>query len=493
VLLHPTSLPGPNGNGDLGPSAHRFVDFLASARQSLWQMLPVVPPGSAYSPYHATSAFAGSPLLLSLEQLARRGLLDPARLRPTGQPGRVRFEVAWRFREPRLREAFVAFEARRDRQRGFADYSERNQGWLSDYALFSALREAHGGRVWTAWEAPLRDRRAAALAAARRALDSQVRYHQFLQFEFERQWSELRAHCRERGVALMGDVPIFVAHDSADVWAHPELFQLDRQGRPRVVAGCPPDYFSRDGQLWGNPLYNWHALRARDYDWWVARLAATLARFDTARLDHFIGFVNYWEVPARARTARGGRWVEGPGAHFFERVREKLGRLPLLAEDLGVVTPRVEALRDRFGLPGMKVLHFAFEEGPGGEAGRPHHFKPNCVVYTGTHDNDTTVGWFRKLGGSPRTRRQRERLLRYLGSDGAEIHWDLIRLAWMSVARTAIVPVQDLLGLGSQARMNTPGSRGGNWGFRLRKRELTPEVAARLAELTATFGRLPST
>jgi len=493
LLLHVTSLPGPHGNGDLGPSAHRFVDFLGDAGQSYWQMLPVVPTTHEHSPYAATSAFAGSPLLLSLERLATRGLLDPARLAPTRSLGarRARLEVAYRYRERRLREAFAAFEARGERQRGFADFCERSDAWLADYALFSALRAAHGGRPWTGWHKPLRDRRPSALAEARRELAGEVRYRQFLQFEFDRQWSELRARCRERGVWLMGDVPIFVAHDSADVWAHPELFQLDQRGRPRVVAGCPPDYFSRDGQLWGNPLYDWRALRDRDYDWWAARLRSTLTRFDAARLDHFIGFVNYWEVPGRARSARHGRWVEGPGLHFFQRIFRQLGRIPLLAEDLGAVTPKVEALRDQLGLPGMKVLQFAFEGGAGGEAGRPHHFRPNCVVYTGTHDNDTAVGWFRHLAASPRTRPQRDRLLCYLASDGAEIHWDLIRLAWMSVARTAIVPVQDLLGLGSAARMNVPGSHGGNWCYRVGAGDLTPELAARLHQLTATFGRLP--
>jgi 4-alpha-glucanotransferase len=458
-------------------------------------MLPVVPPGSAYSPYHATAAFAGSPLLLSLERLVEAGLLDATRVRPPRPLGteRARFAAAWRFRDQRLREAFSAFEARSDRRRGFASFCERNRSWLADHALFSSLRAAHRGRAWTSWEAPLRDRRRSALTAARRAQAREIRYHEFLQHQFSLQWRELRAYCHERGVALMGDVPIFVAHDSADVWAHRELFQLDAGGRPRVVAGCPPDYFSSSGQLWGNPLYDWHALRAQDYDWWIDRLAATFARFDAVRLDHFIGFAHYWEIRGRARTARGGRWVEGPGAHFFERLFSRLGRLQLVAEDLGVVTPEVEALRDRFGLPGIKVLHFAFETHPGGEAGRPHRFPANCVVYTGTHDNDTTRGWFRKLGRSAQTRSQRELLLRYLDSDGRRVHWDLIRLAWSSVARTAIVPVQDLLGLDSHARMNRPGSRGGNWTYRLSPRDLTPELAARLAELTTTFGREPTT
>jgi len=452
VLLHPTSLPGPHGSGDLGPEAHRFVDFLARARQSWWQMLPVVPPGAGDSPYQSTSAFAGSPLLISLETLARRGLLKPHELEadPRLEPGRVRYAAVRRFRERALR--------------------------------VRALRDVHGNVPWTAWEPELRTRKGAALARARHALASHIRYHQFVQLEFHRQWSALRRHCGERGVGLIGDLPVFVAHNSADVWAHQELFRLDRNGRPSVQAGVPPDYFSATGQLWGNPIYRWDVLRARGYDWWVARLGAELDRFDAVRLDHFIGFHNYWEVPGRARTARKGRWVLGPGAHLFEQLFRSLKRLQLIAEDLGVLTPQVEVLRDQFSLPGMKVLHFAFS--PRAEASRPHHFPRNAVVYTGTHDNDTTRGWLRSL-----SRAQRELVLEYVDGHGRHIHWDLIRLAWLSAPHTAIVPAQDLLGLGSGARMNRPGKPSGNWAWRVSAGALGEPLAERLGELTNLYGR----
>jgi 4-alpha-glucanotransferase len=484
VLLHPTSLPGPHGSGDLGPEAHRFVDFLARARQRWWQMLPVVPPGAGNSPYQSISAFAGSPLLISLDGLVRRGLLKRHELVSESrlEPGRVRYPAVRRFRERALRIAFERFEVRRSRQRGFEAFCARSRDWLDDFALFRALRDAHGGVPWTAWEPELRTRRASALARARHSLSSRIRYHQFVQLEFHRQWSALRRHCGERGVSLIGDLPIFVAHNSADVWAHQELFRLDRNGRRSVQAGVPPDYFSATGQLWGNPIYRWDAMRARGYDWWLARLRTELARFDAVRLDHFIGFQNYWEVPRRARTARNGRWVLGPGAHFFGHVFRTLGKLQLIAEDLGVVTPQVEALRDRFSLPGMKVLHFAFA--PQAEASRPHHFQRNAVVYTGTHDNDTTRGWFRSLD-----REQRELVRTYLDSNGRQVHWDLIRLAWLSPPHTAIVPAQDLLGLGASARMNRPARPSGNWAWRVSAGALAEPLAERLGDLTSLYGR----
>jgi len=491
VLLHPTSLPGPHGNGDLGPEAYRFADFLARSRQTWWQMLPVVAPGADHSPYQSVSAFAGSPLLVSLEGLARRGLLAASQLETGRAPsrGRVRFGAARRIREPRLRAAFARFEASARLRRGLEVFRERSRHWLSDFALFRALQETYRGAPWTEWDADLRTRQPAALARARQRLAPAIRYHEFVQLEFHRQWAALRRHCHGRGLGLVGDLPIFVAHNSADVWAHQELFRLDTRGRPSVVAGCPPDYFSASGQLWGNPIYRWDALRARGYHWWIARLRLELERFDAVRLDHFIGFQNYWEVPGRARTARKGRWVAGPGAHFFGEVFRQLGRAQLFAEDLGALTPPVEALRDRFHLPGTKVLHFAFGVGSGSEACRPHHFPRNAVVYTGTHDNDTTRGWFRGLARSGATRTERDLVLKYLDGDPRTVHWDLIRLAWMSAPHTAIAPVQDLLGLGSQARMNRPGTSRGNWTWRLSAGALDEHLALRLAELTLTYGR----
>jgi 4-alpha-glucanotransferase len=499
VLLHLTSLPGPHGHGDLGPSALRFADFLAAGEQSWWQVLPVGPPGLGESPYASPSAFAGSPWLISLETLVEDGLLDRADLeRPARRlrEDRAAFGPARRFREPRLRKAFARFEQRPGRRRAPLEaFRQGNRSWLEDYALYCALDGAHGGAPWTAWDPELRSRRRGALERARRALAGEVRYHAFLQHQFDRQWSRLRRHCRDRGIGLMGDLPIFVAHHSADVWAHQELFRLDGSGRPTVVAGIPPDYFSRTGQLWGNPVYRWDVLRRRGYDWWLARLEAVFQRFDAVRLDHFVGFQRFWEVPASARTAIPGRWAPGPGADFFEAVFRRLGRVQLIAEDLGVLTPEVKALRDGFGLPGMRVLQFAFGNDPEAESYRPHTYPAHTVAYTGTHDNDTTVGWFRDRGSRASTRSpaeiraERRFALRYLGSDGREIHWDMIRLASMSPANTVIVPFQDLLGLGSEARLNSPGTPSGNWAWRLSRGALAPSLSRRLGELTVTYGR----
>ena len=500
VLLHLTSLPGPHGSGDLGPAAHRFADFLAESRQSWWQMLPVGPVGCGNSPYQALSAFAGDPLLISLAKLADDGLLDAKDLEPSRdlRRERVGYVAARRFRAARLRKAFAAFEARRrpsERQRLEAFLAE-NESWLPDFALFSALRDAHPPGSWTAWPEELRARAPAALARARARFAGEIRYHQFLQLEFHRQWSELRAHCRERGVGLIGDVPIFVAHDSADVWAHPRLFTVAPSGGLSSMAGVPPDYFSATGQLWGNPLYRWRVLRARGYDWWIARLRSVTRAFDVARIDHFIGFHRAWALAPGATTAERGRWVRGPGVAFFLRARRALGRLPFIAEDLGLVVPEVKALRDRLDLPGMRVLQFAFGDDPEAESYQPHNYPRRCVVYTGTHDNDTTVGWFHDVGLRRRSTRsaqqiERERgfALRYLGSDGREIHWDLIRLALMSVADTAIIPMQDLLGLGSEARMNLPGTAEGNWEWRMRDEAAADRVGERLARLTETYSR----
>ena len=498
ILLHPTSLPGPHGNGDLGPEAHDFLGFLARAGQSLWQMLPVAPPGGGDSPYDSPSSFAGSPQLVSLAFLVEDGLLEPAdlvapeRLR---QAEMARFAAAKRFRERRLRKAFARYQEGTGRY-GLEDLRERERFWLTDYALFAALKSHHRNAPWFSWPAELRSRESSALAAARSALAEEVAYHEFVQLAFDRQWRRLQAHARHLGVLLLGDIPMFVAHDGADVWQHQELFQLDALGERRGVAGVPPDYFSADGQRWGNPLYDWARLRERDYDWWIERLRASLNRFDALRLDHFIGFHRYWEIPARSPTAREGRFVEVPGHDFFSKARDALGGLPFIAEDLGIVTPEVEALRDTFELPGMRVLAFAFAEGA--EAYLPHRFPRRCVVYTGTHDNDTMVGFLDAArsvedhGQREQLARERDRALLYSGSDGHEPHWDLIRSALGSVADTAIFPIQDLLGLGSEARMNVPGTASGNWAFRVRPELLSSAVAARMARLTSTYERFPS-
>jgi len=489
ILMHLTSLPGPHGIGDMGPQARRFAGFLASAGQTWWQMLPVNPAAAGNSPYTAYSAFAGEPCLVSLEGLAAEKLLEPGDLEPPKAlaAGRVRFGEARRFKDSRFRKAFEAFERSKDarRRERFEKFCSENDAWLSDYALFCALKRAHHGR-WTDWPRELRSRQPSALAAARRQHGPEIRYQQFLQHLFHAQWTGLRERCRKLGLALLGDAAIYVAHDSAEVWARPDLFFLDAEGRPTVVSGVPPDYFSKTGQLWGTPLYRWDAHRAEGYRWWIARLKSSFERFDAVRLDHFIGFQNYWEVPGSARTAEKGRWVDGPKDALFEEARRTLGPLEIIAEDLGCVTPEVAALRKRQGFPGMRVLQFAFGGDHGANEHLPHNCERACALYTGTHDNETTAAWFGRL-----PKAEREFALRYLGSDGKLIHWDMIRAAWMSVAGLAIAPVQDLLGAGDEARMNFPGTAEGNWEWRLEEGALTPKIAERLRLLTETYGRAP--
>jgi 4-alpha-glucanotransferase len=501
VLLHPTSLPGPYGSGDLGDEAHRFIDFLASAGQRWWQMLPVGPLGYGNSPYSVQSAFAGSPLLVSLEALAADGLLARSNLESVGHfpADRVDFGPVIAAREAMLSQAHAAFTRRSEPSEvaRFQAFCAENERWLEDYALFGALKSAFEGAPWTAWEPSLRDRQPRALAEARRRHRDAIAFHRFTQYLFDQHWKALRAAATERGVGLIGDLPIFVAHDSADVWQHRELFYLDERGQPEVVAGVPPDYFSSTGQRWGNPLYRWKRMAKTGFAWWVDRLRVTLQRFDAVRLDHFIGFQRYWEIPATCPTAVEGQWVKGPGAPFFKAVQKELGALPLIAEDLGAVTPKVTALRDRFKLPGIRVLQFAFGDDLSASEFLPYRYPRRAVVYTGTHDNDTTVGWFHDPGGSASTRskeqieRERQAALQYLGTDGREIHWDMIRAALASVAATVILPAQDLLGLGSEARMNRPGLGEGNWEWRLRSGALDEGIAGRLLRLAQTYGRSP--
>ena len=497
ILLHPTSLPGPHGHGDLGPEAHEFLRFLARAGQSLWQMLPVAPTGGGDSPYDSPSSFAGSPELVSLRNLVEDGLLDPSDLvapaRLTSSP-RARYGAGRAFRGRRLRKAFQRFQAGVARH-GLEQLRERERFWLPDYALFTALKVHRRGEPWFRWPLELRQREQAALAAARADLSDEIAFHEFVQLLFDRQWQQLRGHAQHLGVLLLGDVPMFVAHDGADVWQHQELFQLDPSGQRRCVAGVPPDYFSAEGQRWGNPLYDWSRLRERDYAWWIERLRGNLRRFDALRLDHFIGFHRYWEIPPHSPSAREGRFVEVPGQDFFAKAQRALGDLPFIAEDLGIVTAEVERLRDEFGLPGMRVLAFAFADGA--QAYLPHHFHRRCVVYTGTHDNDTMLGFLNAASHArdPHQReqlaRERDRALAYAGSDGREPHWDLIRSALASVADTAIFPIQDVLGQGSEARMNVPGTPNGNWGYRVQAELLSSSVAAKLTKLTETYERLP--
>ncbi len=487
ILLHPTSLPGPYGIGDLGPAAEAWLQWLAAADCGLWQVLPLGPTGYGDSPYQCFSAFAGNPVLISLDRLLEDGLLEPGDLAPMPDfpAERVEYGLVLEHRQRVLRQAYLRYRAgaAQHLKADFEEFRQENRAWLEDFALFMALKEAHAGAPWPEWEAPLRARQTSALAEARARLETAVEDHCLRQFLFFRQWSQVRGLARRHGITVIGDVPIFVAHDSADVWSRPDLFHLDDRGRPTVVAGVPPDYFSPTGQLWGNPLYRWDRLRDEGYDWWVRRFRMALRTADLLRLDHFRGFEAYWEVPGTAPTAEHGRWVPGPGADFLEKMSSALGGLPIIAEDLGEITPPVIALRERFNLPGMKILQFGFEGGPLDDF-LPHNYPRRCVAYTGTHDNDTAVGWYRSASEV-----QRDFCRRYLASNGSDIAWDMIRAVWSSVAEMAIVPMQDVLGLGTEARMNLPSRAEGNWCWRLRPEHLSAQAAARLREVNFLYAR----
>jgi 4-alpha-glucanotransferase len=486
ILLHPSSLPGAHGIGDFGAGARRFVDWLAAAGQRAWQVLPLGTPGPGNSPYMSDSAFAGSPLLIDLEELAERGWLDRARLdaAPPFAPGATDYVAARRFKGDCLDAAACRFrEAALPADRaGFAAFRRDNAHWCEDHALFSVLGQEHGG-TWDRWPAALARREASALAEAGKVHAAAIDAAIFVQWCFHRQWAALRARAAAAGIALIGDMPIYVAHHSADVWANRDLFELDAGGAARVIAGVPPDYFSETGQRWGNPLYRWPAHAASDYRWWASRLGHALALFDAVRIDHFRGFESYWEIPAAAETAVSGCWRPGPGAAIFAALRERLGSLPVIAEDLGIITPAVDALREGLGFPGMRILQFAFD-GHSDNPYLPHNHRPDAVVYTGTHDNDTTQGWWHSLDEASRVR-----VREYLARDGRAIHWDLIRTAFASVADLAIVPMQDVLGLGSEARMNTPGESQGCWTWRLDESRIESWQAPLLADLAQRYGR----
>ncbi len=500
ILLHITSLPGRYGMGDLGPSARAFADQLVEMGQHLWQILPHGVTGYGDSPYQSFSTFAGNPLFISFDMLVEDGLLHKWHLDrfPKFPDDHVEYGAVIPARTAILRTVCRTFErhASPAQKQAFKEFCERNEAWLEDFALFMALKEAHNLEPWHTWEPALVRREPAALNHARRQYRTAIRNAKIQQWIFDDQWHKFRLYCRDRGIKIIGDIPIFVAHDSADAWANPELFYIEPDGRCTVVAGVPPDYFSATGQLWGNPLYRWDAHKAQDYSWWAARLRKIFQMVDIVRIDHFRGFAGYWEIPGNAETAIQGRWVPGPGADLFHALKRHLGEVNIIAEDLGVITPDVDALRDQFHFPGMRVLQFAFGNDAKAAEYRPESYPPNCVVYTGTHDNDTTVGWFRSEPGegSTRTREEidaeRAAILNYLGSDGHEIHWDLIALAMRSNANTAIFPMQDLLGLGSEARMNVPGTKSGNWRWRFQAEMLTPEIRQRLRKLTEETGRI---
>ena len=485
VLLHPTSLPGPYGIGDLGPAAYIWLDWLAGCGCTLWQVLPLGPTGYGDSPYQCFSAFAGNPYMVSPQLLLEQGLLKSTDLAdmPAWDAQRVDFGRLYLWKPALLEKAFQRFSAEPGAlQAEFAAFCAQNRAWLDDYALFMAIKETHGGGSWAGWPVPLRLREASALQAVRGSLSTAISRFSFYQFLFFRQWNALRSYAHQKSVQIIGDIPIFVAYDSSDVWGYPDLFHLDENGKPTVVAGVPPDYFSPTGQLWGNPLYKWGVHRTSGYAWWLARMQASLKLVDILRIDHFRGFAGYWEIPAGNPTAEIGRWVKGPGADFFKVVQDKMGSLPIVAEDLGVITPDVVRLRDQFNLPGMKILQFAFS-GPDNPF-LPHAYPQNCVVYTGTHDNDTTRGWY---ASAPEAEKDFAR--RYLQVDGNRIAWDLVRAAWSSTAVFALAPLQDLLELGNAARMNFPSHLGGNWEWRMSDRPLSTELQSRIKELNWLYLR----
>lgn len=491
LLLHPTSLPGPFGVGDLGREAERFLDWAESAGQTLWQVLPLNATGPGDSPYAPVSAFAGNPLLISPARLEEEGFLPDSALPQPPRFGDDRVDYAlvrrWKNRVLRLSwEHFLRTGSSQARGEFEAFRASPEQArWLPDWALFSALKTKLAGVLWFSWKEGLARRQPEALARASREFADEAAYHAYVQFLFFRQWERIKAEANRRGIAVMADIPIYVVHDSADVWAHPGLFALNPEHRPEIVAGVPPDHFSPTGQLWGYPLYRWDRMEEDDFDWWLSRVRMSLRMADLVRLDHFRGFVAYWAVPASEREASKGQWMPGPGGRLFRALRRVLGDVPLVAEDLGTITQDVRELLRELGIPGMQVLQFAFSEDD--SLYMPHRHTPNAVVYTGTHDNDTTRGWFESLG-----KPERERILHYLGCDEGEIEWALIRAAYGSVADRAIVPLQDVLGLGSEARMNTPGKADGNWSWRARREDFQPEFATRLRRLAELTGRVKS-
>lgn len=486
ILLHPTSLPGDYGIGTFGKEAYDWIDRLDESGQTLWQILPLGPTGYGNSPYQSYSAFAGNPLLIDLRLLQEEGWLQEniSGKRFDFDESRVDYDWVAAYKMPLLKNAFLSFlksatESDRDR---FSDFCETEREWLDDYALFMALKREFRGKAWYEWEKSIVRRDPEALAAKRIQLKEEIDFQKFLQYLFFGQWKALRAYANEKGVQIIGDLPIYVSEDSSDVWANEKLFQLDEEFRPARVAGVPPDYFSATGQRWGNPLYDWEAMEKEGYAWWIRRIEKSLELYDIIRIDHFRGFEAYWSVPADEETAVNGRWEKGPGHAFFDAVKKRLGMLPIIAEDLGIITPEVERLRDDFQLPGMKILQFAFD-GSAENHYLPHNDVHESVIYTGTHDNDTTVGWFGSIDN-------KEYVLEYLDSREPKIEWAMIRAALASVSVFSLFPLQDILGLGSEARMNTPGRADGNWEWRVTKEQLEKADFGKLHHLSRLYGRV---
>ncbi|MBN2191043.1 MAG: 4-alpha-glucanotransferase [Candidatus Aureabacteria bacterium] len=498
VLLHPTSICGKYGIGDLGPEAYHFVDFLHDSGQKLWQVLPLNPTGYGESPYQCYSAFAGNIMLISPDVLIEDGLLKKADIAaiPDFTPGRVDFEKAKKFKMRLLRKAYDNFKKAGNAglSESFDLFCRDKMWWLEDFALFMAFKNLFSGTEWNEWEKGIAFREKPAIDKKADLIREEIESQKFWQYIFFRQWLKIKDYCREKGIGIIGDIPIFVSHDSADVWSHPELFRLDGDGYPLVVAGVPPDYFSATGQLWGNPIYNWEKMKDSNYQWWVDRFKNLFELVDIVRLDHFRGFEAYWEVPADEETAVNGKWVKGPGEDFFNVLKTALGEIPVIAENLGFITSEVEALRAKYGFPGMAILQFAFGRDSHESTFRPHMFERNLAAYTGTHDNNTVIGWW-KGGKHDSTRsmqdvkEERQNAGAYLNTDGTDINWAFIRALMVSVADFVIFPLQDILGLGSEARMNTPSTSEGNWGWRYTRDMLKDSYRKKLKDFCVIYGR----
>ena len=487
ILLHPTSLPGKYGIGTLGKATFNFIDFLSKAKQQYWQILPLGPTGFGDSPYQCYSAHAGNPDLIDLDLLVSNQLLthDDLASMPHFGNGPVDYDMVQKARLPLLYKAFHTFmdHAADLDKLAYRNFLKSHSAWLNDYALFRAIKEDSGNKPWYTWEKDLKMRNPEALKIAENRLAEKAGFHKFLQFIFLRQWTSVKEYAKKHKISIIGDIPLYISPDCSDAWANPDVFEYDGELHPIRVGGVPPDYFSETGQLWGNPLFRWDIMKNNNYKWWMDRIRTNLMLYDVIRIDHFRGFSAYWAVPYVEETAINGTWVPGPGKDFFNALRNEFGNLPIIAEDLGVMTPDVEDLRDSFGFPGMKILEFAFDSSEANDY-IPYNYSKNCIVYTGTHDNDTVVGWFKQASEA-----DRRQVLEYINRDAKDIHWSFVRLAWSSVANTAIVPMQDLLGLDSDARMNLPGTTGGNWKWRAKESDFPNELANALASLTNLYGR----
>lgn len=498
IIAHPTSFPGRFGCGDLGQAAYQFIDFLEDAGQQIWQILPLGPTGYGDSPYQAFSAFAGNPYLINIDKLVELGHLsnDDVEPVPPFPTGSVDYGWLFTYKFKVLDKAAANFQhnIHGEEKDAFQQFCDENKSWLDDYALFAAVKDAQGGKLWTKWDKDIALHKPEAVQSWNHKLADAIFSRKYQQFQFFNQWYELKEYANDKGISIMGDIPIYVALDSADAWANPDLYKFDAEGKPTVVAGVPPDYFSKTGQLWGNPIYRWDVHQSEGYSWWIDRFQHTLKTVDLIRIDHFRGFESYWEVPAGDKTAENGTWQKGPGTDLFNALENALGDLPIIAEDLGLITKEVEALRDELDFPGMGVFQFGFGD-DAHNTHLPHNFKQNMAVYTGTHDNDTTIGWFTAGGGSTQSKQQieeeRDFVRRYFATDGWEIHWVMIRALMATVADTAIVPLQDVMGLGDEARMNTPGKGEGNWQWRYTPDQLDPNLSARLKEMVVVYGRTP--